>query len=100
MQVISTITTQYFNKKRGLANGIVYAGGGIGGAALSFAMDALLQKFGAPWTFRILSLANLVTCLPASYLIKERAPIKNSGFVEWYIPSTGSLVPSFHINTP
>lgn len=76
---------QYFNKKRGIANGIVYAGGGLGGTAISFAMDALIQKLGIPWTFRVLGIAMLVTGLPAAWLIKERAPIKTTTFIEWFV---------------
>lgn len=81
---MSTISAQYFNKKRGIANGIVYAGGGFGGTAISFAMDGLIQKLGVEWTFRILGIMVLVTSLPAAWLIKERAPIKTTTFVEWY----------------
>jgi len=43
---VSTIATQYFNKKRGIANGIVYAGGGLGGTLITFAMNALIQELG------------------------------------------------------
>ena len=77
--------TQYFNKKRGLANGIVYAGGGIGGTVISFAMDGLIQKLGPEWTFRIIGLVTLATALPAAWLIKERAPLSSTGFIEWYV---------------
>ncbi|KFY10602.1 hypothetical protein V491_07584 [Pseudogymnoascus sp. VKM F-3775] len=81
--VVSVTPAQYFNKKRGIANGIVYAGGGLGGTAISFAMDALIQKLGIAWTFRVLGIAMLVTGLPAAWLIKERAPIKTTTFIEW-----------------
>lgn len=83
--MISVTPAQYFNKKRGIANGIVYAGGGLGGTAISFAMDALIQKLGIAWTFRVLGIAMLVTGLPAAWLIKERAPIKTTTFIEWFV---------------
>jgi len=76
---------QYFNKRRGLANGIVYAGGGIGGTVISFAMDGLIQKLGPEWTFRIIGFVTLATSLPAAWLIKERAPIKTTTLIEWYV---------------
>lgn len=76
---------QYFSKKRGIANGIVYAGGGLGGTVISFAMDALIRKLGIVWTFRVLGIAMLVTGLPAAWLIKERAPIKTTTFIEWFV---------------
>ncbi|KAH8663660.1 major facilitator superfamily domain-containing protein [Tricladium varicosporioides] len=83
MGVISTIPAQYFNKKRGIANGVVYAGGGIGGAAISFFFDTLITRLGPEWAFRILGLVTVATGLPAAWLIKERAPITSSMFVEW-----------------
>lgn len=82
-QVISTIASQYFSKKRGIANGIVYAGGGLGGTVMSFAMNALIQNLGPSWTFRIIGLMTLATGLPAAYLIKERTPITTNTFIEW-----------------
>lgn len=74
---------QYFKNKRGIANGIVYAGGGLGGAVISFVANGLLEALGVAWTFRVLGFITLATGLPAAYLIKERAPIRPSSFVEW-----------------
>ncbi|KAJ7659855.1 major facilitator superfamily domain-containing protein [Mycena rosella] len=81
--VVSVTPAQYFSKRRGLANGIVYAGGGLGGAVTSFAIDGLIQALGPPWTFRIVGLMTLATGLPAAWLIKERTPIRTTGFIEW-----------------
>ncbi|TVY45176.1 Aspyridones efflux protein [Lachnellula subtilissima] len=81
--VVSTITPQYFNKKRGVANGIVYAGGGLGGTVISFAVNGLLSSLGPEWTFRILGLVTLATGFPAAWLIKERLPITTATFIEW-----------------
>lgn len=74
---------QYFKAKRGIANGIVYAGGGLGGTVISFILNALLESVGIAWTFRILGFLIIGTGLPAAYLIKERAPIKQAKMVEW-----------------
>jgi len=81
--VMSVTPAQYFNKKRGLANGIVYAGGGLGGTIISLALNSVIQKVGPAWTFRILGLVTLATGLPAAWLIKERAPIRTPTFIEW-----------------
>ncbi|KAF2810889.1 MFS general substrate transporter [Mytilinidion resinicola] len=81
--VVSTTPTQYFARRRGLANGIVYAGGGIGGAATSLAMEKLIQGTSLAWTFRIIGLLTLATGLPAAYLLKERAPTRRKTFIEW-----------------
>ncbi|CAI6081708.1 unnamed protein product [Clonostachys chloroleuca] len=79
----STIPAQYFSRRLGLANGIVFAGGGLGGATTSFALDELLNRLGPAWTFRCLALMTFATGVPAAYLIKERIPYRRTGFVEW-----------------
>ncbi|KAJ5696906.1 hypothetical protein N7455_000200 [Penicillium solitum] len=81
--VVSVTPAQYFRAKRGIANGIVYAAGGLGGAVISFVMNALLERVGVQWTFRIIGFATWGTGLPAAYLIKQRIPIPPSAFVDW-----------------
>ncbi|PWY84805.1 MFS general substrate transporter [Aspergillus heteromorphus CBS 117.55] len=81
--VVSITPAQYFKKKRGIANGIVYAAGGLGGAAISFILNALLTRVGTAWTFRILGLITMATGLPAAFMVKQRVPIPQSAFVEW-----------------
>ncbi|KAJ6461583.1 major facilitator superfamily domain-containing protein [Mycena vitilis] len=80
--VVSVTPAQYFMRRRGLANGIVYASGGLGGAVTSFAIDGLIRSVGPPWTFRILGIITLVTGLPAAWLIKERTTIR-AAFIDW-----------------
>ncbi|BCR92808.1 uncharacterized protein ACHE_80708A [Aspergillus chevalieri] len=81
--VVSVIPAQYFKTKRGVANGIVYAAGGLGGAVISFILNALLNSLGTAWTFRILGFITLATGLPPAYLIQQRVPIPPTKFVEW-----------------
>ncbi|KAF9884845.1 hypothetical protein FE257_001188 [Aspergillus nanangensis] len=81
--VVSVIPAQYFKTKRGIANGIVYAAGGLGGAVNSFVINALLQDVGTAWTFRILGFITWGTGLPAAYMIKQRVPLPRTTFVEW-----------------
>lgn len=83
--VVSVTPAQYFRAKRGIANGIVYAAGGLGGAVISFVMNALLERVGVQWTFRIIGFATWGTGLPAAYLIKQRIPIPPSAVVDWYV---------------
>ena len=80
---VSTVTAQYFSRKRGLANGIVFAGGGLGGAVISVAMDGLIQRLGPAWTFRVIGLLQLATGLPAAWLIKERSKTQRRHFIDW-----------------
>ncbi|KAI8954120.1 major facilitator superfamily transporter [Xylaria longipes] len=82
-QVTSSTPAQYFSKKRGLANGVVFAGGGLGGAVLSLALDPLIRKAGPAWAFRVLGLGTLATGLPAAWFLKERTAVRRGGFVEW-----------------
>ncbi|KAL4929179.1 monocarboxylate transporter [Aspergillus undulatus] len=82
--VASVIPAQYFRAKRGIANGIVYAGGGLGGAVISFIVDTLIQNTGIAWTFRTLGLMTLATGIPAAFFIRERTPIPKSAAIEWY----------------
>ena len=81
--VVSVTPAQYFSKKRGLANGLVFAGGGLGGAIISLSMSAIVSRLGVAWTFRLTGLVMLATGLPAAWLIKERAPIRTAAFIEW-----------------
>lgn len=81
--VVSVVPAQYFSRKRGLANGVVYAGGGLGGTIISFVMNALIQKLGPAWTFRIIGAMTLATALPAAWFVKERVPIRRATFIEW-----------------
>lgn len=81
---VSTITAQYFSRKRGVSNGIIYAGGGLGGAVTSLAMERLIEEVGTAWTFRVIGLLTLGTCLPAAWLLKERTSIQSKKLIDWY----------------
>ncbi|CAG8235595.1 unnamed protein product [Penicillium salamii] len=81
--VVSVIPAQYFKAKRGIAGGIVYAAGGLGGAAISFILDALVGSVGVQWTFRILGFMTWGTGIPAAFLIKQRVAIPPTAFIDW-----------------
>ncbi|KAF2802213.1 MFS general substrate transporter [Mytilinidion resinicola] len=83
--ICNILPTQYFSSKLGLANGLVKAGGGLGGTVLSLSLDALIRHVGIAWSFRIIGILTLATGLPAAWLIKERegAKLRKSEFVEW-----------------
>lgn len=83
IQVITTIPSQYFNKKRGFANGLIFAGSGLGGAAISFALDPLIEKVGLAMAYRVLGITTLATGLPAAWIMKERTSIPRRKFIEW-----------------
>lgn len=77
-----SLPAQYFKRRRGLANGFVFAGGGIGGGVWSLSISSLIVRVGIPWTFRILGLITLTMTMPAAMLLKERAR-RAPATVEW-----------------
>jgi MFS family permease len=80
---LSVTPAQYFLRKRGLANGIVYAGGGLGGTVISLAYERLIEATNIAWTFRIVGLMAYATGLPAAWFIINRLPANRRVFVEW-----------------
>jgi hypothetical protein len=72
--ISNLLPTQYFLNRLGLANGIVKFGGGVGAAVLAIAIDALVNRVGVAWTFRVLGILALLTGAPAAWFIRERAP--------------------------
>lgn len=83
--MIAAIPSQYFNKKRGLANGLIFAGGGLGGTAITFGLDPLIQKLGLQMAYRVLGIVTLATGLPAAWIMKERTSLPRRKFIEWYV---------------
>ncbi|KAF5586936.1 monocarboxylate transporter [Fusarium pseudocircinatum] len=67
----NTMPTQWFSRKLGTANGIVKAGGGVGATVLPLATQAMIDKVGLQWTFRILGASILLTGIPCAYLLTE-----------------------------
>jgi nitrate/nitrite transporter NarK len=93
--VASVLTPQYFFRRRGLANGIVFAGGGLGGAVISLSMSAIVESLGTAWAFRLVGVLMWVTGIPIAWLIKERAPAKTATFIDLYVYH--AVWPSDHI---
>ncbi|SCV71969.1 BQ2448_4663 [Microbotryum intermedium] len=72
----ATLPSLYFLKRRNLATGCTYAGGGIGGAGFSLLSSVLIKRVGIPWTLRVTALVYFAITFPASYFIKARLPRK------------------------
>jgi MFS family permease len=84
---VSRCRQYYFKKRRGLASGIVYAGGGLGGTGIAFLMNAINQILGIEWTFRVTGLSMLATGMPMAMLLKDRGgPPPVRAWVEWQHP--------------
>ncbi|KAF3917111.1 hypothetical protein ABW20_dc0105492 [Dactylellina cionopaga] len=66
------ILPQWFNKRRSVANGISAAGSGIGGLAFSLGTNAMLQRLGLAWTFRITAIVAFIVNTTCSLLVRDR----------------------------
>jgi len=67
---------EWFDKKRGLAFGVVWAGSGLSGILFPIVLERLLGQFGFRTTLRILSGVLFVLPLPFLYFHKPRVPIQ------------------------
>ena len=78
----NSLPVQWFSSKLGTANGLVKLGGGLGATILAIVVQALIDKVGIPWTFRILALVTLASGIPAALLVRERAPSNDAPFID------------------
>ncbi|MCP4606352.1 MAG: MFS transporter [Proteobacteria bacterium] len=69
-----TIISNWFDKKRGTAMGIVMTGVGLGGMAMVFLFSILVDSYGLRWAYRIVGLSILVTLLPLVVFIIKNKP--------------------------
>lgn len=74
---------QWFSSKLGTANGLVKAGGGVGATVLPLAAQALIDKVGLQWTFRIFGFLILLTGIPCALLLKERTRTRRAARFDW-----------------
>lgn len=66
--------SEWFVRRRGLANGVLFAGTAATGLVLPFVIPPLLESVGIAATLRILSGMVLSLLLPALYYIRPRLP--------------------------
>ena len=79
----NSLPVQWFSSKLGTANGLVKLGGGLGATTMALVAQALIDKVGIPWTFRIIGFISLTTGVPAALLIRERGPSSSTSSVDW-----------------
>jgi MFS family permease len=63
---------QWFNKRRGLAMGIVLSGTGIGGLIMTLLTNYIIEKYNWKWALRVLGILNFITMSFCSIIIKQR----------------------------
>ncbi|KAI0303384.1 major facilitator superfamily domain-containing protein [Multifurca ochricompacta] len=68
----SSLPSQYFKRRRGIANGLVFAGNGLGGGVITITLNSLIDRVGISWAFKILGLSTWFITIPASLLLRER----------------------------
>ncbi|KAI0025452.1 major facilitator superfamily domain-containing protein [Xylariomycetidae sp. FL0641] len=66
------VPPQWFNQRRSLANAIAASGSGFGGLTYSLASNAMIERIGLPWTFRVLAIICFVVNGAASFMIRDR----------------------------
>lgn len=69
-----SLLSEWFVRRRGLANGILFTGSAAGGLVLPFIIPPLLDSYGPYKTLRILSIAILLLLIVSLMLIKPRLP--------------------------
>ncbi len=66
------VVPQWFTKRRSVANGIATGGSGLGGMMYSLAVNAMIQRLGIGWAFRILGIVSFTVNFVCAILIKDR----------------------------
>lgn len=89
----NTLPILWFSSKLGLANGLVKAGGGLGATVIPVAAQALIDKVGIEWTFRIFGFLVLATGLPCAFLLKEHNRLAGQATrLEWSLLKNPSFL--------
>lgn len=79
----NSMPLQWFSARLGIANGLVKAGGGVGATVLPLAAQALIDRFGLRWTFRIFGIPIVVTGVPCALVLKERSTSGSLSRFDW-----------------
>lgn len=68
----TAVLSQWFSKRRSVANGISSAGSGVGGAAFAWGTAALIRNQGLNWALRTTGLVALTANVVAASLLRDR----------------------------
>lgn len=66
------VVPQWFTKRRSLANGIGTAGSGMGGMIYSLATNAMIERLGVRWAFRILGILAATVNTVCAIMMRDR----------------------------
>ncbi|PWY73003.1 MFS general substrate transporter [Aspergillus heteromorphus CBS 117.55] len=65
----------WFDKRKGLAFGVMWAGTGLGGVVLPIVMEQLLNRYGFRTALRAFAIALFLLAAPLVYFVKPRVPV-------------------------
>lgn len=78
------LVATYFDKRRGIAIGLVTTGNSLGGLVYPLVVRQLLPVLGMPWTTRVLGFINLTGFCLVGVFMRPRLPPRKSGpIIDW-----------------
>ncbi|KAM0342108.1 hypothetical protein ACHAPU_009722 [Fusarium lateritium] len=73
------LVSTYFEKRRGIAIGLVTTGNSLGGTVYPLVVRTLLPVIGMPWTARVLGFINLAGFALVAVFMRPRLPPRQTG---------------------
>lgn len=70
-----TLLSQWFKKRRGLATGVMFSGGGLGGLWMAPVAGWLLRVLGSRWTLRVVAGVHVCVLAPICLLYRAHVPV-------------------------
>jgi len=106
-----SLTPPFFDKHRGFAMGIALSGSGAGGLVFAPVTQALIDRWGASATLRILGVWNFVVLIPISFIIRRPpgySPVrpslalaKKGAFIlqlfTAFLQAAGNIIPLYYL---
>ena len=85
----------WFDKRKGLAYGVMWAGSGVSGVLFPIVLERLLDQLGFRVTLRILAIAIFILTAPLVYFVRPRVPVTSNSENKPYISLRFLLTPTF-----
>ena len=73
----------WFMRRRGLATGIAFIGGGFGGVLFPLMIQSLLPQVGWGWSIRVLGFVLIVLCAVCILFCRKRVPLRKGAKTSW-----------------
>ncbi|KAH8891628.1 MFS general substrate transporter [Thozetella sp. PMI_491] len=68
----TAVLSQWFNKRRSIANGVASAGSGVGGALFTWCSKEMILRLSLAWALRITGLASVAATVVAALFVHDR----------------------------